>query len=252
MTEIDLTTPAEPVEAVEPVAPAATSRWEDFIDIFYAPASVYARRAASGPGLPIVVVTLLVGGIFFANSGAMQPIMDAEFQRAAAGQMAKNPQITPEMMERGRGFAQTFAKIIPFVFLPIAMLLTGVALWLCGKVVGAVQPLRAALMVAAFAYVPKVLEAVLNGVQLLVLDPAGLNGRYKLSLGIGRMLDPDTASPLVLALLGRVDLFTLWVTLLCVIGLSVTGRITRDKAAAAGVMLWVVGALPGLLQALRQ
>jgi hypothetical protein len=43
--------------AAEPRA----SRWEDFIDIFYAPASVFARRATSGFFLPMVVVTVLTG-----------------------------------------------------------------------------------------------------------------------------------------------------------------------------------------------
>jgi hypothetical protein len=41
------------------------------------------------------------------------------------------------------------------------------------------------------------------------------------------------------------------VTVLLVIGLSVTGKIPRSKAAIAGVIVWIVGALPTLLPALR-
>jgi hypothetical protein len=228
-----------------------TSRWEDFVDIFYAPASVFARREHSGFAIPMLVVTLLAGAIFLVNSGVMQPVMDAEFSRGAAAAMRKNPQITPEMMAKSRAVGETFAKIGAFIFMPIAMFLVGLCLWVVGKFFDAKQTLGAAVMVAAYAYVPRLVEAVLNGVQALMMDPASLNGRYRLSLGPARFLDPDTASPVLVALLGRLDLFTIWVTVLLAIGLAVTGKIPRGRAAAAAALVWVLGALPALLGALR-
>jgi hypothetical protein len=231
--------------------PQRASWWEDFIDIFYAPSTVFARRANSGFGIPMLVVTLLVGGIALANSGVMQPIMDAEFGRATAATMRRNPQVTPEMMEKGRAIGETFAKIGAFIFVPVGIFLTGLALWICGKLVDAKESLSAATMVAAYSFVPRVLESLLVGVQGLVMDPGSLTGRYKLSLGLGRFLDPDTASPVLLALLGRVDVFTIWVTILLAIGLSVTGRIPRTRAAIAAAMVWLLGALPGVLGAMR-
>ena len=83
------------------------------------------------------------------------------------------------------------------------------------------------------------------------MDPAALTGRFQLSLGLGRFLDPDSASPILLALLGRVDLFSIWVTVLLAIGLSVTGRIPRSRAAMAAALVWVLGGLPQLMGALR-
>ncbi|MFI5256083.1 MAG: Yip1 family protein [Gemmatimonadales bacterium] len=251
MSDLSTSAPGDAFAAAPtPVKPA--SRWEDFIDIFYAPTSVFARRATSGFGIPLLVVTVIIGVIFIANSGVMQPIMDAEFSRGMAAAMKKNPAITPEMMQKGRAIGETFAKIGAFVFVPIAIFLTGLVLWLIGKLFDAKESLGAALMVTAYAYVPKILESVLTGVQGLLMDPASLNGRYKVSLGVGRFLDPDTASPMLLALLGRVDVFTIWVTVLLAIGLSVTGRIPRSKAAMAAVLLWICGALPGIVGALRQ
>lgn len=235
--------------APTPAKPA--SRWEDFIDIFYAPSSVYERRRNSGFGIPMIVVTLLIGLIFIANSNAMQPIMDAEFARGAAQAMKQNPQITPEAMEKMRSVGETFAKIGAFIIIPVGMLLTGLVLWIVGKFFDAKETLAAAIMVAAYAYVPRVLESIVNGVQLLLMDPASLDGRYRISLGLGRFLDPATASPMMLALLGRIDVFTIWLTVLLAIGLSVTGRIPRSRAAIAAVIVWLVGALPGVLQAAR-
>jgi hypothetical protein len=232
-------------------AAASASWWEDFIDIFYAPSQVYARRAGSGFGVPMLVVTVLVGIIAIANSGVMQPILDAEFARGTAAAMRQNPQLTPEMMAKGRGFGEAIAKYGAFIFVPIGIFFTGLVLWLVGKIFDAKESLAAAIMVAAYAFVPRILEAVLGGVQGLLLDPASLNGRFKISLGLGRFLDPDTASPMLLALLGRVDVFTIWVTVLLAIGLSVTGRIPRSRAAAAAAIVWVCGALPQIMTALR-
>ena len=99
--------------------------------------------------------------------------------------------------------------------------------------------------------VPRIIENVLNGVQGLLLDPATLNGRFRLSLGPGRFLDPDTASPVLLAIVGRMDVFTIWVTVLLAIGLAVTGKISKQKAAIAGVLVWIVGGLITVLQAMR-
>jgi hypothetical protein len=104
-------------------------------------------------------------------------------------------------------------------------------------------------MVASYAFIPRIVEGVVTSVQGLLLDPAQFNGRWRVSLGVGRFLDPDATSPVLLALLGRVDVFTIWVTVLLAIGLSVTGKIPRGRAAIAGVIMWLLGALPLLLQA---
>jgi hypothetical protein len=93
---------------------------------------------------------------------------------------------------------------------------------------------------------------VINTLQVLVLPEDRLKGINSIKLGVSRFLDPDATSPVILALLSRVDLFTLWVTALLAIGLSVTGRVSRAQAAVAAAAVWVVGALPTVLGALRQ
>ncbi|MDQ3697262.1 MAG: YIP1 family protein [Gemmatimonadota bacterium] len=231
--------------------PTKVSVWEDFIDILYVPSAVFARRERGSFWIPMLVVAVLIGGIFFATSGVLQPIIDAEFDRATAVAMENDPQLTPEMMEGGRRFSEIIAKAAAFVGPPIAVFFTGLVLWGVGKFVDATQSLHAALVVAAYSCVPKVLDTLLAGMQGLFLDPAQLDGRYRLSLGVGRFLDPDTASPVLIALLGRLDVFTIWVTVLLAIGLAVTGKISRPRAGIAAAVVWVIGALPGTLQALQ-
>lgn len=226
--------------------------WEDFIDIFHAPSAVFARREKGSYWIPLLVVTLVVGVFYILNSGALQPIMDAEFRRSMEAAMRDNPQITPEMAQQMRGFGEMMAKVMAFIGVPIVVFLLGITLWVAGKFVNATQTLHAALVVAAYSYVPRALESILTGVQAAVFDVGSMDGRFRLSFGLGRFLDPDTTAPALLALAGRVDVFTIWVTVLVAIGLSVTGRVSRGKAAIAAVVVWIVGALPTVLPALRQ
>jgi hypothetical protein len=225
--------------------------WEDFIDIFYAPSAVFARRERGNFWIPMFVVTLLMGGLFLVNSGVLQPMMDAEFNRQMAIAMRDNPRLTPEMVEGFRRVGTRFSQISFFVFGPLAMFAVGCFLWLAGKLVEAKQYFTAAMVVTAYAFVPRVLEGVLGGLQGLFLDPSQLDGRFRISWGVGRFLDPDTTSPLLLAILGRLDVFTIWLTILLAIGLSVTGKIPRRRAAVAAIMVWVAGGLPLIVQALR-
>jgi len=236
------------------VEPAATSRaaiWEDFIDIFYAPGAVFRRRENGSFFVPLVVVTIVCGVLFYLNSGALQPVFDAEFDRQMSVAMRQNPNIPPEAVERIRGFGMRMQQIGMFVFIPLAIVGVGIATWLAGKLVDAKQTFRAAMVVAAYAYAPRILDMVLHGLQGLFLDPAQLDGRFRLSIGVGRFLDPDTVSPMLLAVVGRIDLITLWITVLIAIGICVTGRIPMRKAAIAAAIVWLVGALPLILGALR-
>ena len=132
--------------------------------------------------------------------------------------MRDNPNIPPEAMERMRGFASRIGQVAIFVFMPLAIFGVAIATWLAGKLVDAKQTFHAALVVAAYAFTPRILEGAINSFQGLFLDPSQLDGRFRISLGLGRFLDPDTTSPLLIALVGRIDVFTIWITVLIAIG----------------------------------
>ena len=241
-------------DADGPVAPPPkkAALWEDFIDIFYAPSDVFARRANSGFGIPLVIVTVLVAVIFIATSGAMQPIMDAEFMRGIASAQKANPNMTEAQIQAAKSIGEKFAKVGIWFIMPITIFLTGLTLWVVGKFFDAKQTLGQALMVSAYANVIKILGSIVIAIQLLLLDTSSMNSILRLSLGVGRFFDADTTSPVVLALVGRLDVFTIWVTILLGIGLAVTGKIPRSKAMVAAAIVWFIGAVPALLGALRQ
>ena len=72
-----------------------------------------------------------------------------------------------------------------------------------------------------------------------------------MTLGLGRFFNPDTANPLLLALIGRIDVITIWVTVLLAVGLSITGKISRGQAALAAALVWLIGAVFPVIGAIR-
>jgi hypothetical protein len=232
-----------------PTAPAASgsSRWEDILDVFIAPAELFRRRRDGKFGHGLLALVLLVAIVYFATRSAIQPIMDAEFQRG----MAANPNLTPEQMETGRRIASSFAPVFVLVGLPISIFIIGAVVWLAARVVGARLSYPQSATIATFAYFPKVVESISGGVQALLMDESKLTSRFSVSLGIGRFLDPGQTNAVLLALLGRMDLFTLWVTALVALGLKQMTGITTGKAVAGAGLVWLIGALPVLYQAFR-
>jgi len=240
---------------IDPDAPALapkaekTSLLDDFMDIFYKPSAVFARRANTGFWIPLLVVTLLLGAVFMANRDLLEPIMEAEMARAMS--RAGGPQLTEEQLAAGRKMAGVFGTVGAFIGPPVVMLCLGLVIWMVGKFFDAKQTLNAAMVVAAFSYVPRVVEGIVNRVQGLLIDTSTINSVYSLSLGLGRFFDADTTSPLLLGFIGRIDVFTIWITILIAIGIAVTGKIGRGSAAIAAAVVWLIGALPSMARGLQ-
>jgi len=229
------------------VPPPTGSRWEDLLDVFIAPVELFRRRSDGKFGFALLMLLVLSAIVFFATRSAMQPIMELEFQRG----MAARPGMSPEAMETARKFATTLAPLFILIGIPIAVFVLGAVIWLAARIVGGKLGYAQGATIATFAFFPRILEGIAGGAQALVMDEGGLTSRYSVSLGIGRFLDPQTTGGALLAVLGRIDLFTLWATVLVAIGIKQVAGTSTGRAVAAASLVWLAGCLPGLLQALR-
>lgn len=237
-------------DAVDP-APSKAGLWEDFVDIFYAPSSVFARRADGKFGMPLLLLVVLGTILFFLTKNAMQPIMDAEFARQSAAAMRRNPNITQEQMASGRGFFETIAPFFFAIGLTVSVFGTGLVLWLVSKLFDAKASVAAAIMIATYSEVPRIVQILVNAAQALFMSPEKLNSLNSVGFNLARFMDPDKASAISIALASRVDLFTIWITVLLAIGIHVVGKVTKQQAAIIAAVVWVVGALPAVIGALR-
>jgi hypothetical protein len=225
--------------------------WEDFVDIFYTPSSVFARRSDGRFGLALLFLVIIGTVLFFVTKNAMGTIMDNEFTRQSAAAIRKNPNITQEQMAQGRGFFEMAAPIFFAIGLTISVFGTGLVLWVVGKLFDAKESITAAIMIATYSEVPRIVQILTNAAQALIMSPEKQTSLNAVGFNLARFMNPDTASPVAIALASRVDLFTIWVTVLLVIGLHVVGKVPKEKAAIAGGITWIVGALPAVFGALR-
>src|SRR5437764_953249 len=93
-----MTSSAEPVATPVPAKPA--SRWEDFMDIFYAPSAVYERRQSQSPWPTILIVTLLLTIVTVLTFNPMAPAIEFEARQAMTKAAAKTPQLTQDMIDK--------------------------------------------------------------------------------------------------------------------------------------------------------
>ncbi len=225
--------------------------WEDFVDIFYAPSSVFARRSEGKFGLALLFLVLVGSALFFLTKNATQPIMDAEFTRQTAAAMRQNPNVTAEQAASSRGFFEMISPLFFAIGITLSIFGTGFVLWLVGKLFDAKESVAAAIMIATYSEVPRLVQILTNAAQGLLMSPESLNSMNAVGFNLARFMDPDSASKVLIALASRVDLFTIWVTVLLAIGLHVVGKIPKQQAYIAAGITWLVGALPAVLGALR-
>jgi len=227
--------------SLPPAAPAKVSVWEDVVDIFTSPVEVFVRRIGGDVWIPMGILVLFSAVFYFATKGLMQPIFDTEFARGAARAMAKNPQITAEQMEQGRAMMQKVGGVFVIIGVPISIAFVGIILWLVGKLFGATESVGDAMVIATYAWFPRIISMIVSAVIAVMVDPSKLNSMFSVTLSAGKFLDPDTTGHAMFLMAGRLDVFILWQTALLGLGLSVMGKISRANGLIAAAIMWVVG-----------
>ena len=237
-----MTNPADSLAAVT-AKPGA----EDLFEIFYAPSKVFDRRRGGEYGLPLVALAVLGAVLMFATKGLLQPVFEAE---SAAGLAKAAAQMTPEQLQKVKSFTATATTIgVPIAYL-VGPFVIGVAAWLVAMLFGVKVRYSVAVMIATFSWYPRLIEWVVSAIQMVLMPDANITSRLSLSLGVGRFLDGSHPS-MMTAVLGRVDLFTLWCTFLLGLGFMVTGKATKSQAILIASLVWVLGAVLPLIGVLR-
>ena len=232
-----------------PPADEKASIFEDYIDIFHAPSQVFARRANSGFGLHLLLVSLISAAFAFANRGYMTQMFAAEADRQAARMMAENPQITPEMMERGRGMQEAIGMFFGYVGTPVIILVMALFVWMLARwVAGARISYGQAALITTLAWIPRLVGMFITTVQVAVMDTSSETSMFGLSASPARFMDPDATNPKLYGLAGSFEVFGIWFTILVGIGIAVVGRVPRAKGYIAAAILFLIGLLPMLMR----
>ena len=221
---------------------------EDFIDIFIAPAKVFARRAKASPMTPYLTVCVMMIVLFFASKNVLKPIFDAQMQKGLDAAMKSNPQMTPDVLEKARPMMNATVTIGGVIGVPILLVIIALVTWILGRfIMGGELSFGGALMITSFSWFPRIIGSVLGLVQGLVLDVTKMTSPVQLSFSPARFLDAGSMTDGKLQLIGQLDLFTIWCMALVAIGLMKAAKLDKGKAISVAVILFVVGCIPSLI-----
>lgn len=239
-----------PLESVTPSA-KKTGLMDDVVDAFVNPSALFDRMRDSSFVRPALIQMVLFGVIVFALRNLISPYFDAEFARGmakataqAAAQGREMPASAIEMSRKISSFSTMFGPLLIPWFIAI---FGGLATWIGARIVGAKISYGQSATIASWSYMPAVLGYIALAVQGAMIDSNTIRGVSDGQLGPARFLDPNTASPQLLALLQNLDVFGIWSLVLTAIGVAVVARTSRSTGALAAVIRFGIGALLALI-----
>lgn len=231
-------------EATEvPASARAASIWEDLVDIFFSPREVFERRRFDGFGPALLLLTVLLVILTIPTQLSLAGMMTDVLREGLATAGGAEP--TTAQIDQMRRISMIAGVAGTAVTVPVAAIVSGLVLSGLGGLAGVRLPVRAAILVAVWSGFPRVWAMVVTMLQGSLLEPVRMTD---LSLGPARFLDAD-ASPVLVGLLSRLDIFTVWAVVLAAIGVMVIGGASRGKAVALAVAVWLVGSIPVVLGA---
>ena len=226
------------------------SVFEDVLEVLWAPAKVFDRSRAKGVGMYILVLTAITLVIVLATKGLIQPYMDATFDLQMQQSAAKGKPMPPEAIAAAQKFAGYGFIATAVLLIPIGAVLTGLLVWLGGKIASAKFSYGQAMLIATLASVPKVLGFIATAVQGAMADPQSIRSFSDAALGAARFVDPVTTSPALTALLSNLDVFNIWQLIIIGIGISVIGRVERSAGFIGAMVAWGLGVAISVIPAL--
>jgi hypothetical protein len=228
---------------------------DDLVEVSISPATVFARSAKRSVGAAFMIVWLALAALAIIARPVITPIMEEQMRQAQVQMAASNPNMTAEQMESARAATEQVGGILGtiggVVGPPIAILLLGLLIWVVGKVFGGQMTAGQGMLVATFAYVPRIFGAAALALQGFIIDVNTLTNFSQVSIGPARFFDATSTGATVLAVLLRFDVFVIWSTILIAVAYHVVGKMSKGAAYGAAFLLWVLGALPLLMGAMR-
>ena len=244
----------------EPAAAATVpvkqaSVWEDFLDIFYTPSSVFERRRNGRWGLAFLFYTIVGIALMVAARPMLQPMFDQQM-RVQAEAMRSNTDLSAEQRER---MAESMGNVSdsPWLVVPLALafplgvLVGGLVLWMVSKLFGSQQTLGQSMMVATYSNYPRLLVLLVTLGIFYALGTGGVGDPYEQGLSPAMLL-PEGSSIYLRALFSRLELGAIWVTVLMGIGTYHVGRVSKQSAAGVAIVMWILATLVVVGSAVRQ
>lgn len=196
---------------------------------------------------PTWLVAFLVVMLLPAISGFLV-VPKIDWEEVARTQLENSPAAGQLSREQIDERVEMSAKISPYfvyaapAFLALGVLILGLVFWGIFNLAGGESTFPRSMAVITHAFMPMVVSSliaipVILGTERIEAEDLQADTLVKSNLAV---FAPEGAAPALLKLLSKVDVFSIWVLVLLILGFS---RVTKVKTAvAAGVVLalWLV------------
>lgn len=228
-----MSAPPEPSETVDPAA----SPLARVAGVFGSPAPTFASIARR-PGwvLPLAISTLLS----IAATAAILPRIDfdtAVRERLAAKNVTMSEERVEQVITAQKKFAG-FGYVWALVASTVIALILATVFWVSFKAFGWDLAFRQSFGVTSHALLPYIGTSMLLIFFVTRLDLVNPNDLGDLTKTNPGFLVDRSANPVLHSLASSLDVFTLWVLALLVIGFSIAAKVPRKRAAIVIVGLW--------------
>jgi hypothetical protein len=220
--------------------------WERVMDTFTAPSSTFhdIRRNANWwlPFILIVCASLLFVWSVDHQLGFEQ-VAQANINRNAQAQQRMSTEPAAQQQQTLHIIAVT-TRIVsyasPVAILIFGLIAAGLLMVSFNMGLGAAASYKEYLAVWFYAGLPLLLKYVIAAIALFAgVSASDFDIRNPVGTNIGWYLSSDT--PLWLrTLLSHVDVFTIWVVVLLVIGCAIVAKVKRSRAALVVVGWWIL------------
>jgi hypothetical protein len=206
-----------------------------------APAKTF-RAIAERPTwlLPFLVVCLtpVLPGLLAGPKIDWEGVVRSQLERA-------DVDVPREQMEQAVGMWEKLGPILTYVgplMIAVSILLFTVVFWGAFTLAGGQPGFKRSLAVVSHAMLPVAVAALLSIPVVLSMDTIGAqqleSGSY-LQSSLAAFA-PEDAGPVLLALLSKIDVFTIWTVVLLAIGFRYAAGVPQRTAALTAGLLWVV------------
>lgn len=240
-----MTMGADEQSPVTPGVPAAEPEVNPFqrvLGVLMAPVRTFADIARR-PDIMVPLVLILIIG--YASTFAILPRTDFDAMMDAQIEAAKkqNPNMSDEDLERGMKIGASFTKAI-FYIQPLMMviwyLIVAGVLLLGFRLFGGEGTFKQAFSVTLYSWMPYVILGIVMTIVIVVKGTFDPTTAATLVKSNPAFLVDMKEQPVLFAALSMLDIFTIWVLALLIIGFAAVSKFSKAKAAAVVIPLWLV------------
>lgn len=229
---------------VPPVVPAAPKSFiERVTGVFFAPDETFADIARKPDILWPLLVLCVVGVV---TTILIMPHLDFDAVVAQQAELMQKqkPNVSDADLERMGSMTKAIARVGGYMaplFMIIGYLLIALVLWGAFRLMGGEGDFKQALSTTLYSYFPRMLLGGIMGTIILMMrgsvDPSQVAAVVMTNPAF---LADYKAQPILFALLASFDIFILWTIFLLAVGFSKVAQMSKMKAAAIIVSLWLV------------